>query len=272
LIQHWTPTHLVVPALNDLHPDHSAAAAVVVLALRVLRMSGAQGSDRAKLWSEGGVYVLPYLVHGPVWAVEAGARALCLDSATFAAKRGALMQHATQMMLSRRRMLGYARRVETFALTAPALARHAHHPVRRIWVDGAQVVIHVATAPRWHAWGAARLHLLALRDDGSYVSLKIGLPGRNGSASVIDAVHNEAVSQAEVRGTRRHAVVRLPVSCLSGAGELLGKVERQIGLYDEAGWRRLAVPPEPARQSPSAAPLMNDSSGDTLVNVETNLP
>ncbi|TCV97408.1 LmbE family N-acetylglucosaminyl deacetylase [Luteibacter rhizovicinus] len=98
-----SPTLVVMPALGDRHPDHSAAHVLSRLALA-----------RSGLPAE----VLTYLVHGK--KTEADKIALPVDPAIQAVKREAVLAHGTQVALSRGRMLGIADRPECFGGIAAA--------------------------------------------------------------------------------------------------------------------------------------------------------
>jgi N-acetyl-1-D-myo-inositol-2-amino-2-deoxy-alpha-D-glucopyranoside deacetylase len=98
VITRFQPTLLVFPALEDRHPDHSAAHVAVRLALAGLAARPA--------W-------FCYLLHGRV-----GSRPRLEISGSgeqLACKLAALDQHRSQMALSRGRMQRMASRAETFA-------------------------------------------------------------------------------------------------------------------------------------------------------------
>lgn len=102
VIAEWSPTDILVPALCDRHPDHSAVAVF----LRLLARSRLPDPESIAAWS--------YIVHGG--ALNGGGSALALrGTATQTARKiEAIRCHATQMKLSRRRFLAYAERAESF--------------------------------------------------------------------------------------------------------------------------------------------------------------
>ncbi|MBO9662737.1 PIG-L family deacetylase [Dokdonella sp.] len=87
----FAPTHLVMPILADRHPDHSA--------LRVL-------ADLAALRAGSPAQRLGYIVHGEK-PQDAG-RLLTVASRDASAKQRAMEHHASQLALSRKRLLGLA--------------------------------------------------------------------------------------------------------------------------------------------------------------------
>lgn len=92
------PTLVAMPALDDRHPDHGAAHVLMRLVLE-------RQTPAPVVWL--------YRVHG-------GARRSCpsvacvADASTWARKRAALARHASQLVLSRRRMERLAARTERF--------------------------------------------------------------------------------------------------------------------------------------------------------------
>lgn len=103
------PTLVAAPTLADRHPDHSAARVLVELALA----GWPAGMNRPTL--------LGYTVHGRDLQATV---ALPLDASVHARKRAALEAHASQLALSRRRLLRLAGAVEHYRVEpafSPAL-------------------------------------------------------------------------------------------------------------------------------------------------------
>lgn len=104
----FAPTHVVMPNLTDRHPDHSALH--VMLELALLRY--AKPCQR-----------LAYLIHA-----DAGAGGVGLPPmpARQARKRAAMEAYASQLSLSRKRLIALATRTEHFtALDPPTLRERA---------------------------------------------------------------------------------------------------------------------------------------------------
>lgn len=98
----FAPTHLAMPALRDRHPDHGA---LYVLAELALWRSGVECRR------------LAYLVHGT--EEQESTRTLRLDVPDPGAKVRAMEAHASQLVLSRKRLLGIAARANRFELVEP---------------------------------------------------------------------------------------------------------------------------------------------------------
>jgi LmbE family N-acetylglucosaminyl deacetylase len=109
----FEPTHLVMPSLADRHPDHSALHVMLELAL----LRRARPCQR-----------LTYLIHA-----DGAADGVLLAPlpARQARKRAAMEAYASQLSLSRGRLLALAERTERFVpIDAPTLHEHANLSVR----------------------------------------------------------------------------------------------------------------------------------------------
>jgi N-acetyl-1-D-myo-inositol-2-amino-2-deoxy-alpha-D-glucopyranoside deacetylase len=100
IITEFRPTLMVIPSLDDLHPDHRAAYRAIMKALVVV-------SVRPML-------TLTYVVHGSLKSSDR--RAIATTDEERARKALAIQRHGTQLMLSRRRLLRYAAREEQFSV------------------------------------------------------------------------------------------------------------------------------------------------------------
>jgi len=144
------PTLLVAPAITDRHPDHSALAVLLQLALAEL-----PSATRRCLR-------LAYVVHGR--PVEPTAVRLLLTPLELARKRTAIGCHATQLALSRRRFLAHARIAEQFV--EPSVASPGHR-VRHVDVDDVGVRLVLAPGTPRGLPMPATLDVVALGVDSS---------------------------------------------------------------------------------------------------------
>lgn len=94
------PSVVVLPALTDRHPDHSAAHVLTRLAL-------------ARAATNCGAVIVSYVVHG---APDPEALAIHPRDEILGRKLAAVKAHTTQHVLSGRRMLRYATRPERFTV------------------------------------------------------------------------------------------------------------------------------------------------------------
>ena len=100
----FVPSHVAMPELCDRHPDHSA--------LRVML-------DLALLRAQSAATRLGYTVHGHA-NPHADAVTVDADRVRQQHKQQAMLAHASQVALSRRRLLGLAGRAECFAAAGVA--------------------------------------------------------------------------------------------------------------------------------------------------------
>ena len=167
VIERTRPNLVVMPDLGDAHPDHSSAHVLARLAL------SAAGSLAD---------VLTYMVHGTERSPADELVVPDADPQRQAVKRAAVLEHHTQMALSRKRMLGIASRPERFDRPSPppvgGVLRLPWRPgplarrrVRLILADGQGVAI-------W-PWARAPLQrsgdawLLPLRDGNAPTFVKL---------------------------------------------------------------------------------------------------
>jgi LmbE family N-acetylglucosaminyl deacetylase len=105
VMERTRPSLVVIPDLGDTHPDHGSAHVLARLAL-------AAAGSRAD--------VLTYMVHGTERSAPEDLLVPDVDPERQATKIEAVLEHATQMALSRKRMLAVAARPERFDRPPPA--------------------------------------------------------------------------------------------------------------------------------------------------------
>jgi LmbE family N-acetylglucosaminyl deacetylase len=133
-IEQFAPTLLVLPALSDRHPDHSATYILSRLALA--------------LCSGPPPRLLTFAVHGAK-PTEDGL-AICLSQAQRDIKQAAILAHASQMRLSQRRFLRYAGLRESYRAVAQSLGEDAQHPLHAS-IDREMVLRVRVDLRRWNA-------------------------------------------------------------------------------------------------------------------------
>jgi LmbE family N-acetylglucosaminyl deacetylase len=253
-IEGWRPTVLFMPSLEDRHPDHSGTAIMARLAM-------ARGR-----WNER-PYVFAYVVHTSGAARAGGRGGVCvLSEPERAAKRRAILRHASQLRLRRRFLLHFADEPEGFVCgpLAPA-PDHAGHPLRLLratgdrWSFAVRNTLHVAL-------GRTALHLIS-QGDGQLGSLSAAIPRgagprplyRPGSADVVGEV------TARGRGTWRVVTIASPALCHSEfrLAKLDLAFRRSLGFFD--AWPWLSFGFEHAQAAPWAPQSSPVGSGEPLV-------
>lgn len=141
-ISGFAPTHVVLPTLADRHPDHSALRVMLELAL----LRSASNCTR-----------LGYVVHAA--KTDAIDRVVGADPAWQRRKQHAMQAYASQMSLSRRRLLALAARHEEFEVVQAATpvaqgASTIRIPQRTGWLarQRHELLLVVATANAIHRW------------------------------------------------------------------------------------------------------------------------
>jgi len=236
----WCPTLLVTPSTLDLHPDHNALAVLLRLALGRLE----RGQRRFA--------AISYCVHdrqptpvGSEWLH------LRLRPEEQTRKRQAILCHASQLVLSRRRFLAFAKDVEWFIASSEPSERDEHHPVRHAVMTKSTLRFAVVRRTQPRAFGRTTLYVVAGEPHRGGATLSVALPWTSVTVSVRNEVSGAVVTQARFCGNRRQGEILLPLSALPPAERVFIKVARRFGFFDEAGWREIPVP-RPSRQS---APL-----------------
>jgi hypothetical protein len=220
----WQPTMLVVPSPHDTHPDHNALAVLVNLAL-------------ARLPAGPQVRLIHYLVHRRAGHLPTPRWTLRLSAGERVSKRRAILEHGTQMALSRKRFVAYAKAVEHYY---PPEAIDPTHPIRHVgWEDGAlRVCIQPSGIPAGHG------ELFVAFESPLYgnVRWRVALQSRSGIVRIQDATTGNPLRKATIRCERRIREVRLPLSSMLPVQRIALKFDRRIAFYDEAGWCEYAMP------------------------------
>jgi LmbE family N-acetylglucosaminyl deacetylase len=232
----WSPTILAAPSPHDVHPDHNALAVQLELAL-------ARTTCRPRQ--------LRYFVHRR-GELPRHHTTLRLSEAELAAKREAILCHATQMVLSRKRFLAYARNTELFFSTDAA---PPDHPIRSAVVEAGALCISIN--PGKVPVGRILIAFESLVE-GS-VRWSVRLQKRPGLARIHDAATGAPRRSGTVRNLRGQIEVRIPLAPVLPVARVFVKYDRRLAFYDFAGWRE--VPVEATNPAPcSALPYSATSS------------
>jgi LmbE family N-acetylglucosaminyl deacetylase len=250
--ERWRPTILAAPALDDRHPDHSALAVMVRIALG--RMDPRVRPPR----------VIGYAVHarrdaepGPAAQID-----LALEAHERERKRRAIECHATQLRLRRAELLAYAREREPFRIDDDSCAIEASHPVRAAALDG-EMLRAVIVPPARLGLGPRALLVACEACDGSVARLSLDLGRRPAARATHGGGPNgtPAFETARGAGGVLHVGLRLGIAP-PYAGVFLKlerPAERRLGLFDRAGWREV-----PGGIAPPAAAPAAGRDGDAL--------
>jgi len=246
-LREFVPTWLVAPSPGDRHPDHSALAVMVALAVR-----------RSDLTPE----VLHYVIHQPRQASGLPGEALALSAREQEVKREAILTHRSQMLLSRRRFLRFAGPQETFFRSAFPGEPHG------LSVSSSAGSLRIACESELAASMGGKL-LLVSGDASSALRWEIDLPPHSRSVPVRDVAAGEVVGFARVRRFAGRIEVRI-----SGRGlPPGGTVFLRFGAPGApAAWREIQVQlksasPSPPEVRPGFAPAGRLSFAWTLAAI-----
>ncbi len=229
----WRPTHLLSPSAADTHPDHSALAIL-------LNMVCENFQPRAMAMKR-----LEYLIHG---TSESFARRACDFPQSVSegrAKRRAIACHITQVALSRRRFLGYAKRPERFVLSDENQEPRVDGPIRSCQRDRAYLRLEVAFTLKPLRAEETSLYLTGHGLLGGKRSLRAILPARTSKLDLIDCGTGEIAGIGRYVGDAFRAEILLPAQTFAADKSLYLKLDRRAWFFDEAGWLRIG--PVPSR-------------------------
>ena len=223
-IEEFKPTRLVLPVLEDRHPDHSALD--VLLRLSLLRYSGPIPQ------------LVAFGVHGAVPQEEAAV--LTLSQHQCDIKRAAIQIHTTQMLLSRKRFVAYAQPREPFRLPAWPSAPNANHPLGAEVDAGGSLTVRIDHG-RWK--GSLRgqtLFIVVERPGGPPSCYWIALTGA-ASTDVCDARSGVVSGQATLERTGTQTIVTAPAAGAARGGWVkLGRQTPGLFVFDRVGWQTIA--------------------------------
>jgi LmbE family N-acetylglucosaminyl deacetylase len=229
-IRLWEPTHLLLPAAADTHPDHSALAVLLDIALQ----NYLPVSQR--------VVRLRYLVHGRSQAFGRGAFELAGSALEKRAKCRAIRCHRTQIAFSRRRFLSYGQRPERFVVGERDVAHGCEGPIQSSLRDPDQLRLDVAFTLKPLRAAGASLYLLGYESGTELRRLRTVLPGRSARIDLIDCVSGAIAGVGRYHGDAFRGEVLLPLHGFDFDRSLFVKLDRRVWFFDEVGWMQIAAP------------------------------
>lgn len=229
-IRVWEPTHLLLPAAADTHPDHSALSVLLDIALQ----NYPPVSQR--------VVRLHYLVHGRSEAFGRGAFELAGSALEKEAKCRAIRCHFTQIALSRRRFLSYAQRPERFVVGERDVAHGCDGPIQSSLRDHDQLRLDVAFTLKPLRADGASLYLLGHESATELRRLRTVLPGRSARIDLIDCASGAIAGVGRYHGDAFRGQILLPLRGFDSDRSLFIKLDRRVWFFDEVGWMQIASP------------------------------
>lgn len=229
----FAPTVVVLPALVDRHPDHSATNILARMALA--------GSSLAEPALYG------FAVHGQ--ATAADDVEVSLSPGQVEVKRRAILAHASQMRLSSRRFLRYAQAGEYYRHQPPNTEPDPRHPLQARFDRTAGLRVRVDR----QRWGKP------LRNDGLFVAggnvtgprLFVPLTGQAGQVQVRDTRSDRTPVNAVVQQSEQRLEILIPATLLGSGDDVYVKLARpEPGLWvlDRFGWQPVSCDAYPVNR------------------------
>jgi LmbE family N-acetylglucosaminyl deacetylase len=236
-ISEWSPTDLFIPSIHDTHPDHNALAVI----LRIALASSYPDKPPMSVWT--------YAVHGNSAAFFDHARELQQSKSETAIKESAIRSHKTQLMLSRRRFLGYAARPERFFRLRPGEVTPADGPIQSISRHSDVLRVKLLLSAKPIRTTDAKLFVLGHHVDGGLRCAGMPVPVYSSTVKILDCRVGERLDVAQYQGNAFAGEFTIPINTFSPAHALFVKLERCSWFFDEAGW--LETPPIAAETRPA---------------------
>jgi LmbE family N-acetylglucosaminyl deacetylase len=229
-IADFKPTLLVMPALDDAHPDHSAAHIATRVALAAIPQTTAR--------------LLTYSIHG---TTAAGADIeIALSAAQMREKQRAILCHETQMRLSRSRFLAFAGEKEIHRTESAVSVARGDFPLRVRFGEAGALELHLTLRrrPRGELRGQ-RLLLLFESGDGALLRWQMPLPTDSRATRIVDVSSGRAVGTAlwQPKGNALETAIALPAGFCARLGYAkLARSRAGLVIYDRYGWRVIEIP------------------------------
>ena len=224
-IEEWNPTQIVPPSSYDLHPDHNALYVLLQIAL--------ERTGRSALPQ------FHFLVHCKQPECIPCRVALPLIEHERHIKRQAIHCHATQMALSQKRFLAYARPEEVFYQPEPVQAHLPHHCIEEAFLGEGALNLSVPL-PADLRKGCA-LWIAGESPRAGSLRWSLTLPASSRKVRLRDMIADAPLRHAAVRITGGVARIKIPIAAAQPFSRLFVKLHRQRLFLDVAGWREVPV-------------------------------
>ena len=224
-IREWNPTRIVIPSAYDLHPDHNGLYVLLQIAL-----------DRMGL---AHLPQLHFLVHCKRPDLVPCRQDVRLSEHERHVKRQAIHCHGTQMALSSKRFLAYARPEEAYYEPAPVEAAMPNHRIPEAFLQDRALHLTVTLPPRFSMGDA--LWIAGESPTEGSLRWRLALPGSSRNVRLFDTLANVWGSEAGVKIRGRVAKVEIPLATHQPLSRLFVKFHRKTIFLDDSGWREVPV-------------------------------
>ncbi|QBB70265.1 PIG-L family deacetylase [Pseudolysobacter antarcticus] len=218
-LREFRSTRLVVPGLQDRHPDHSATHVLARIAM--------QHADPTTA-----IEVLSYLVHTDLTELPS-TRVLTLTSPQIQRKREAIAAHETQVRLSGKRFLGFAKPHEYFITATINDAGSAAHDHAE-WRAG-ELLVHL----RGRVRRGEELLLALLTAEGASLHARLDLPLSAGTRTLHDEHTDRVIGQLQISVNTQATLLVLQPELGAKIDVVFAKRQKKrrgLMVFDRAGW------------------------------------
>ena len=234
-IRDWEPTLVLLPAMLDAHPDHSALAVTFSMALE---LAGAPG---IRSWE--------YLVHPPQVPMPQKPVTFQVHAVEVERKKRAILCHKTQVALSRKRFTSFAKVEETYypRNLGQNNANNTSLRIGRLHEGILTFEFEVSFREKFHP------EILFVFDSSlNRHRWRLLVPRTSGGAQVWDTVGNRGLHQAIVRWSGRRLSVDIAMAGPPDSHAVYVKLSGPTVFFDRMGWNQFLVPvtqePSPLRE------------------------
>lgn len=229
IIEEWEPTLLLVPSVSDTHPDHNALAVISRFMLNELFLP----ENRMSVWS--------YVVHGRSRAFFDRALAVQCSGSEALVKANAIRCHKTQLSLSKKRFLAYARRPEHFCKLSSSDACTVDGPIAGISRQPDFLRIELAFSSKTLRPTQPAFLICGYSERGNLRGATVKLQSHSSLVELFDCHAMDGLGFGQYHGNRFEGELTIPTDVFSSTGPLFIKFDRRHWFFDEAGW--IAIPP-----------------------------
>lgn len=227
----WEPTDVLLPALTDTHPDHSALSVLVRLAMQEVHSSLPFAG-----WD--------FIVHGYDAEFPRGATQLRPTSEESIAKRAAIRCHRTQLRFSRGRFMAYASRPERLMNVSSSITDLSGEPNSQFGYRSHDLTLDAPLGRGRFMSGAMRLLIAGydMSERRTFAFASMRQPTRR--LELVDCRDDKIVAILQCQTVFPGGLkIAIPSGIFSLDYPLYIKLERRRIFFDQTGWIEVAAQP-----------------------------
>jgi LmbE family N-acetylglucosaminyl deacetylase len=225
-IRDWAPTVALIPTRHDAHPDHSALSVAFSIALDSL------GGPQIPTWE--------YLVHAPGVPLPDESVKLLLSSEEVACKRRAILCHATQVALSRRRFTDFAKVEEAYYPHRSADPETADEPAGLARLQEGLLSLQFEASRRERLRSEIFFAFCSGGENEHRWMLPVSF--RSGNAQIWDTLNSRPINDAILQWTGSRLSVEIPLPGASDCRVIYAKLAGWTLFFERSGWSQFIVP------------------------------